>query len=511
MKKWTKISIWASAITAISSLGLGGIAYSLLEPPVKEDKIWLTCDTKQNHILAANKTANDFSAAFTLHFQLVHENPKDFEWTIESQLGDTPSWLYLFDLDTPQEGKVSNRKGIAWTDKVSTGQWNFNIVVKSESLGISCSTQMYTLDVSGDYEFNSMMDTELTGFTGNDNILSNPIIVSTVESGGRMPLDALKWQIKMVDSQGNVMPGVKIPNWLWIDIAELSGGNSQIVRVHINGDETLEDGAIINHDSKPKDAGTYRFVVNVTCNDEKIAIFDYTTEPCDVTLTSEYTIPEDLQSSIYDIQDKTIEDKQERSFKGFKSDIDWTQSELKDVNTLVIPNDVTYLEGLANLPSQIKSVIFDRENSQCWKIGDNAFKKNSNIVNLDLPNSLVTIGGYAFQWVTTIKTLEFGTEFVSLGWQCFDRGNISTLTFDGDGGKIDISNWCFSGCGGLSTIIFKNLNELPKFGGGCFNGCGVGRVIVQSGEYSTSQEKKQEVLDHMYANDSRLPNGWKVF
>lgn len=511
MKRWKKLCIWASTATAICSLGLGGVAYSLNFTPITEDRIWITCSTSQNHIMAANKVANDFQATFTLHFQGIHPNPKDFEWSIESQLGETPSWLYLFDLDTPKEGEISYRKGIAWDEGVSTGQWSFKIVVESKTLGLVYSTPVYTLDVSGDYKFNSMMNTTLSGFTGNDSILSNPIMVSTVESGGRMPLDALKWQIKMVDDQGNIMPGVEVPHWLWLDISELSGGNSEAVRVHANGEQTLKDGTVISHDSSPEDAGTYRFVVNVVCNDEKVAILDYTTEVCEITLTAQHTIPEELQSSILDIRDEVVSEKEEKKFYGIKNNVDWTQPDLVDVNTIIVPDDVTIFNSISNFPEQIKSIVFDRKNSKCWRIGDDVFKKNNNIVNIDLPNSLVNIGNEAFQFVSSIKTLEFGTEFESFGFRCYDRGNINTLTFDGDGGKINVGNWCFSGCGGLSTIIFKKLDTLPKFGGACFNGVGVGRVIIESGIYSQDEEKKQQVLAALYANDSRLPTGWKVF
>ncbi len=504
MKRWKKISIWASAATAVCSLGLGGVAYSLNFVPVTANSLWITSTVDQKHMIATNKIAGAFGGYFTWHYQGIDEMPNDIEWSILSTFGDKPDWLVI---NYPNE-KDHSTMYLSWTEDISTGYSRFKVQAKSESLGLIANTDEYSMDILGEYEVKSEMNSSLEGYTGKDVILSNPIIARPADSSGKMPADLFDWEIFMCDEDGGSL-SENVPEWLTLDKNYLEGQNSQVVRVRVSG-------------ASAEEAGTYYFVVKITCKDPKIQFDPYVTSPCELRLTAEIDIPQDKIDDILNITHEEIEGKDEVVLNGFKSGIDWSSSELENVNTLTVPNEVTYVANYAFAASKsswqqkITNVIFNREDSQCWHIGNYSFGKlglGLPIENFDLPNKLQSIGDMSFRQMRNITSLEFGTEFETCGDTCFCGDvSLSTITFDGDGSKLKMGGFCFSECSRISTLIFKKLDKIPEqLALGCFASLAPnGLIIVEDGAISKSSKAKTELLNFIYQSGTRLPAGWTV-
>ena len=117
-------------------------------------------------------------------------------------------------------------------------------------------------------------------------------------------------------------------------------------------------------------------------------------------------------------------------------------------------------------------------------IGNYAFSDCSNLTNLDLGNSLVTIGEYAFK-ASGISSITIPNSVTKIGKYCF--ANNTKLE------KVTIGNGCrelpygiFSGCSALTSVV---LNDgLEKISNDAFDICkslesiSIPGTVVQIGE-----------------------------
>ena len=147
------------------------------------------------------------------------------------------------------------------------------------------------------------------------------------------------------------------------------------------------------------------------------------------------------------------------------------ESSFSDCNlsALTLPNSVKSIGmyAFADNPAMKSAVLGDNV-----KLIDNyAFSGCSNLTNLDLGNSLVTIGDYAFQSigskVNTGLNVVFPNTLSSIGKYAFKESSISSINIPNSVTKI--GECCFTGNIKLKEVtIGKGCRELPE---GIFSDC----------------------------------------
>ena len=140
-----------------------------------------------------------------------------------------------------------------------------------------------------------------------------------------------------------------------------------------------------------------------------------------------------------------------------------------NLSALTLPNSIKSIGmyAFADNPAMKSAVLGDNV-----KLIDNyAFSGCSNLTNLDLGNSLVTIGDYAFQSigskVNTGLNVVFPNTLSSIGKYAFKESSISSINIPNSVTKI--GECCFTGNTKLKEVtIGKGCRELPE---GIFSDC----------------------------------------
>ena len=119
----------------------------------------------------------------------------------------------------------------------------------------------------------------------------------------------------------------------------------------------------------------------------------------------------------------------------------------------------------------LETVIFAGDNL-LQSIGDRAFFNCINLVNVEIPSSVISIGSYAFSGCILLKTVVFdeGGVLQSIGYDAFS--NCSDLThIEIPSSVIAIGGGAFSGCSLLETVVFAYDSKLESIGERAFEYC----------------------------------------
>ena len=123
------------------------------------------------------------------------------------------------------------------------------------------------------------------------------------------------------------------------------------------------------------------------------------------------------------------------------------------------------ISGDLHIPSHV--VYNDREITVV-SIGEYAFSKNSNLISVEIPNSIISIQESAFDRCSSLTTIRMSDEIQTLGAWCFsfcsqlDRISLpETLKYMGD--------YCFWGCSNLKSITIPSL--ISEINDNCFGQC----------------------------------------
>ena len=138
----------------------------------------------------------------------------------------------------------------------------------------------------------------------------------------------------------------------------------------------------------------------------------------------------------------------------------------EEIKDLVIPNSVTsigkwafeYCSGLTSvtIPNSVTS------------IGDYAFRDCSGLTSVTIPNSVTSIGDGAFGSCTGLTSVTIGNSVTSIGDGAF--GSCTGLTSVTIGNSVtSIGNSAFSGCSGLTSVTIPN--SVTSIGNNAFYGC----------------------------------------
>ncbi len=146
------------------------------------------------------------------------------------------------------------------------------------------------------------------------------------------------------------------------------------------------------------------------------------------------------------------------------------------IEAITIPASVTLIDstafkGCANL----SSVIFE-EGSQLSEIDTYAFQNTTALESIQLPDSLLKLGNYAFRG-SGIKSLEIPDSVTTLGTYLVAESAVSTVKFPA--GIATIPNYAFYGC--LNLKSFEIPESVTKLGSYTFAKSGIESITIPEG------------------------------
>ena len=178
-----------------------------------------------------------------------------------------------------------------------------------------------------------------------------------------------------------------------------------------------------------------------------------------------------------------------------------------------LSNDKTYyiVSGLESTCTDTEIVIPSTYNGKPVKeIGEDAFKNNSAITSVTIPNSVTAIGSSAFYYCTNLNAVEIPNSVITIGASAFYYCR-SLTAIEIPSGVQSIGNYAFCSCRGLTNITIPN--SVKSIGDRAFSNCtGLTSIVVDANnEYYMSSgncliEKASMTVIQGYKN-STIPSG----
>ena len=106
--------------------------------------------------------------------------------------------------------------------------------------------------------------------------------------------------------------------------------------------------------------------------------------------------------------------------------------------------------------------------SKLEEIYPNAFQNCTKLINVNIPDSVVTLGDRVFQNCTALKSVTIGNGVETVGVETFRGCSALTTVNIGDGLK-EVGTSAFLNCDKITEIVFPN--SLEKIGLGALKGC----------------------------------------
>ena len=110
-------------------------------------------------------------------------------------------------------------------------------------------------------------------------------------------------------------------------------------------------------------------------------------------------------------------------------------------------------------------ILPDSYNGNSFAIGDSVFYDYSELTSITIPNSVISIGDYAFYGCTGLKKIDFNCKNIG-SWF---KNNTSIEEVIIGNGVTSIGADAFNGCTGLTSVTIPN--SVTSIGRSAFNGC----------------------------------------
>ena len=111
-------------------------------------------------------------------------------------------------------------------------------------------------------------------------------------------------------------------------------------------------------------------------------------------------------------------------------------------------------------------------------IADGAFAGRSGLTRIDIPNSVTTIGYYAFIYCPDLTSVTIGNSVTTICGDAFGECiGLTSVTIPNS--VISIGEGAFSGCYGLTSVTIPN--SVTSIGKGAFRSCRLTSIIVEHG------------------------------
>ena len=118
-----------------------------------------------------------------------------------------------------------------------------------------------------------------------------------------------------------------------------------------------------------------------------------------------------------------------------------------------------------NIPSEI---VVDSQTIPVKEIGNNAFKGNTTIISIAIPDGVTLIGDSAFSGCSSLTSINIPDGVTSIGGRAF-RGCSSLASITIPDGVTSIGGSAFYGCSSLTSITIPG--GVTSIGGSAFYGC----------------------------------------
>ena len=137
-----------------------------------------------------------------------------------------------------------------------------------------------------------------------------------------------------------------------------------------------------------------------------------------------------------------------------------------EVKDLVIPNSVTSIGNYAF--SGCSGLISITIPNSVTSIGEYAFSGCSGLTSITIPNSVTSIGEYAFKYCSSLTSVTIPNSVMSIGrsafWGC---SGLNSVTIPNS--VTSIGDYAFRGCSGLTSVTIPN--SVTSIGDYAFEAC----------------------------------------
>ena len=143
-----------------------------------------------------------------------------------------------------------------------------------------------------------------------------------------------------------------------------------------------------------------------------------------------------------------------------------------NVENLILPNTLITIGEEMFYQSKLKTVVIP---ANATTIGNSAFEQCASLISIDIPANVETIGTAVFCGCSSLATVTFenGSQLKTIGGGSYSSGAFSDCTaltsIEIPASVETIGTAVFCGCSSLATVTFENGSQLKTIGGGSYS------------------------------------------
>jgi len=150
-----------------------------------------------------------------------------------------------------------------------------------------------------------------------------------------------------------------------------------------------------------------------------------------------------------------------------------------NVENLILPNTLITIGEEMFYQSKLKTVVIP---ANATTIGNSAFEQCASLISIDIPANVETIGTAVFWGCSSLATVTFenGSQLKTIGGGSSYYGAFSYCTaltsIEIPASVETIEAAAFKGCSSLATVTFENGSQLKTIGGGSYSSGAFGQL-----------------------------------
>ncbi len=156
---------------------------------------------------------------------------------------------------------------------------------------------------------------------------------------------------------------------------------------------------------------------------------------------------------------------------------------------IIVSHSVTNLSRGGFNTTRITSIVLPNSISTITSASsydNDVFYLCSGLVNVEIPNSITSIGDYAFYNCSSLTSINIPSLVTSIGSSAFSNcSNLTSVIFGYNSQLTSIGSYVFSNCSNLTNVTFGENSQLTSIGFFAFEYCSsLTSVIIPSGVIS---------------------------